>query len=125
MSQVFAAIAASGAKAVLLVNDPTLAESSEVRRRIIDWAASHRMPVITSSPEVTKDGGLLSLGVDAFALGRRAAVYVDKLLRGAKPAELPVERPTVVALTVNLKTAKELGLTVPQSLLLRADEVIR
>jgi hypothetical protein len=70
------------------------------------------------------DGGLLSYGVDQVDLSRRAASYVDRILRGAKPAELPVQLPTKYEMVVNLKTAKTLGLTVPQSILLRADEVI-
>jgi putative ABC transport system substrate-binding protein len=125
LSQAFAAIGAGGANALLMVNDAEPAGSSKVRRRIIDWAISRGVALATSSPIVTKDGGLLSLGIDPPALARRAAVYADKILKGAKPAELPVERPTAVTLSINLKTAKALGLTIPQSLLLRADEVIQ
>ena len=125
LRQAIDAIGASGANAVLLVNDAELSGSTTMRRRITDWTASHGMPMLSSSPVVTKEGGLLSIGVDTPALARRAAVYADKILKGAKPAELPVERPTKITLSVNLKTAKALGLTIPPSLLLRADEVIQ
>jgi putative tryptophan/tyrosine transport system substrate-binding protein len=74
--------------------------------------------------DITRDGGLLSYGVDLIDMYRRAAPYVDRILRGAKPAELPVQLPTKFEMAVNLKTAKALGLAVPQSILLRADEVI-
>jgi putative ABC transport system substrate-binding protein len=93
----------------------------------------HRVPIILAAarnnvPAVydgyARDGGLLSFGVDRVDLSRRAASYVDRILRGAKPGELPVQFPTKFEMTVNLKTAKALGLTVPQSILLRADEVI-
>ena len=76
------------------------------------------------SSEAARDGGLLSYGVDRVDLFRRAATYVDRILRGEKPGDLPVQFPTKFEIVVNLKTAKALGLTVPQSILLRADEVI-
>ena len=79
----------------------------------------------SSSSRVAPDGGLVSLGADNAALARRAAFYVHRILGGAKPADLPVERPTIYKLSVNRKTAAALGLTIPQSLLLRADEVIQ
>ena len=79
----------------------------------------------SSNARVASDGGLLSFGTDLNALNRRAAGYVDKVLKGVKPVDLPVERPSVFNLSVNLKTAKALVLTIPQSLLLRADEVIQ
>ena len=78
-----------------------------------------------SLPDFVDTGGLLSYGSNQTVLFRRAAEYVDKILRGAKPAELPIEQPTQFHLAVNLKTAKALGLTFPESILLRADEVIR
>jgi putative ABC transport system substrate-binding protein len=82
------------------------------------------VPAVYGVSEVARDGGLLSYGVDQLDNFRRAATYVDPILRGAKPADLPVQLPTKFEMVVNLKTAKSLGLTVPQSILLRADEVI-
>jgi putative ABC transport system substrate-binding protein len=125
LPQAFAAIEASGANAIYIVDDPLLAGTGEVRKQVIEWALSRRLPVTSSNSHVAPDGGLVSLGTDLPALGRRAAFYVDKILKGAKPADLPVERPSVFKLSVNVKTAKALGLTIPQSLLLRADEVIQ
>jgi putative ABC transport system substrate-binding protein len=94
------------------------------RRSIIQFAARSKIPAIYWSSAMVKDGGLISYGVDSIDLYSRAAPYVDRILRGAKPAELPVEQPTRFELFVNLKTAKALGLTLPPTLLLRADKVI-
>jgi putative ABC transport system substrate-binding protein len=94
------------------------------RAAIISAAARNNLPAVYYRSEFTRDGGLLSYGVDIVDTARRAASYVDRILRGAKPAELPVQLPTKFEMVVNLKTAKALGLTVPQSILLRADEVI-
>lgn len=95
------------------------------RRRIIEFAAAHHLPASYGVRDTVKDGGLMSLGVSATYIFQRAAIYVDKILKGAKPAELPVEQPSdKFELVVNLKTAKNLGLTIPQSLRLRADELI-
>jgi putative ABC transport system substrate-binding protein len=91
---------------------------------ILAAAARNNVPVVYSASFYARDGGLLSYGVDRVDTFRRAATYVDRILRGAKPAELPVQLPTKFEMAVNLKTAKALGLTVPQSILLRADEVI-
>jgi putative ABC transport system substrate-binding protein len=94
------------------------------RAPIILAAARNNVPAVHSESPFARDGGLLSYGVDRVDQWRRAASYVDRILRGAKPAELPVQLPTKFEMAVNLKTAKALGLTVPQSILLRADEVI-
>ena len=94
------------------------------RKMLADLAAEHRIPTIYEVQNFLEPGGLLSYGVSVAEMQHRAAGYVDKILRGAKPADLPVEQPTKFELVINLKTAKELGLTVPPSLLARADEVI-
>jgi putative tryptophan/tyrosine transport system substrate-binding protein len=94
------------------------------RALIILAAARNNIPAVYAFSYYVRDGGLLSYGVDLVDISRRAASYVDRILRGAKPAELPVQLPTKFEMVVNLKTAKALGLTVPQSILLRADEVI-
>ena len=87
-------------------------------------AARNSVPAVYTLSDFAKDGGLLSYGVDQVDNFRRAATYVDRILRGTKPGDLPVQFPTKYEMVVNLKTAKALGLTVPQSILLRADEVI-
>jgi putative ABC transport system substrate-binding protein len=94
------------------------------RASIILAAARNNVPAVYSRSFFTRDGGLLSYGPDLVDTYRRAASYVDRILRGAKPGDLPVQLPTKYEMIVNLKTAKALGLTVPQSILLRADEVI-
>jgi ABC-type uncharacterized transport system substrate-binding protein len=94
------------------------------RRAVLDLAAAHRIPAIYELRIFVEPGGLISYGVDVFEMQRRAAVYVDKILKGARPADLPVEQPSKFELVINVKTAKALGLTIPPSLLLRADQVI-
>ncbi len=108
--------------ALLVIPDPLVNDN---RGRIVAFAATNRLPAIYPYSTFVDVGGLMSYGVDLSDLNRRAATYVDKILKGAKPAELPVEQPTKFDLVINLKTVKTLGLTIPPSLLARADQVIR
>jgi putative tryptophan/tyrosine transport system substrate-binding protein len=94
-------------------------------RRIAALATKHRLPAIASGRGWAESGGLMSYGPRASDMIKLTATYVDKILKGAKPGDLPVEQPTKFELVINLKTAKALGLTIPQSLLLRADHVIQ
>jgi ABC-type uncharacterized transport system substrate-binding protein len=93
-------------------------------RRTAQLAAESRLPAMYSLRVYVEGGGLMSYSADLVANNRRAAAFVDKILKGAKPADLPFEQPTKFELVINLKTAKALGLTIPQTLLLRADQVI-
>ena len=97
---------------------------SPQKTRIIEFATTHRIPTVTGSRSLAQEGVLLSYAPDFADLFRRGARYVDKILKGAKPADLPVEQPTKFVLVINLKTARAIGLTIPQALLLRADAVI-
>jgi len=124
LPQAFAMIAASGANAIFLKDDPELAGTGTVRKQVSEWAVKRGLPVVSSNAQVATDGGLISLATDLPGLARRSAFYVHRILQGAKPSDLPIERPTTYKLSVNRRTAKALGLTIPQSLLLRADEVI-
>jgi putative ABC transport system substrate-binding protein len=117
----FAAASREGAEA-LFVEPGSLTRTNA--GLIAELAARHRLPAIYSAPEFVEAGGLIFYGVDYVALYRRAALYVAKILKGAKPADLPIEQPTLFKLVVNLKAAKALGMTIPPSVLLRADEVI-
>ena len=107
--------------ALLVIADPLVADN---RDRIVAFAATNRLPAIYPYRTFVDAGGLMSYGVDLSDLSRRAATYVDRILKGAKPAELPIEQPTKFELVVNLKTASALKLTIPQSIMLRADRVI-
>jgi putative ABC transport system substrate-binding protein len=95
------------------------------RKKIADLAVSSRLPVIYNLLDHVEAGGLMFYGVNTVDLDRRAATYVDKILKGTKPADLPVEQPTKFELVINLKTAAQIGITMPQWLLMRADRVIR
>jgi putative tryptophan/tyrosine transport system substrate-binding protein len=94
-------------------------------RTHVELAVKSRLPVIYPARQVVEAGGLMSYGVSLPDLHRRAAVYVDKILKGTKPADLPVEQPTKFDFVINLKTAKQIGLTVPPNVLARADKVIK
>jgi putative ABC transport system substrate-binding protein len=119
---IFAAIAKDRIGALMVIADPLTVRN---RQRIVDLAASKRVPAMYSFLEFAQVGGLVAYGPSVPELFRRAATYVDKVLKGAKPADLPVEQPTKFELVINLNTAKALGLEIPHSLLLRADEVIQ
>jgi ABC-type uncharacterized transport system substrate-binding protein len=110
-----------GADALLALGAP---EYAAMRARIAEVALRHRLPTMTPEVGFAEAGGLLDYGPDIVESWHRAAIYVDKILKGAKPADLPVEQPTEIPLTVNLKTARALGLTLPASFLVRANKVI-
>ncbi len=118
----FAAIAKKPPDAVLVVAEILTVTH---RRRVLDFAAANRIPAMYEFGLFAKDGGLMAYGPDLLGVFRRGADYVDKLLKGARPSDIPVEQPSKVGLVVNLRTAKALGLTLPQSVLIRADEVIQ
>ncbi|TMG82330.1 MAG: ABC transporter substrate-binding protein, partial [Betaproteobacteria bacterium] len=117
-----AAIARAHPAALIVLPSPIPVANAE---RIGELAIRLRMPSITANKELMERGLLMSYGADIRDVQRRIPSYVDRILKGAKPADMPVERPTKFELTINMKTAKALGLTIPQSLLLRADEVIQ
>jgi len=118
----FAAMTSAHAGALLILADPMFLQH---RRRLAALAATSRLPTIHNVRAFVEAGGLLCYGVSQPDQWRRAATYVDKILKGAKPADLPVEQPTKFELIINLKTAEALGLTIPPTLLFQADEVIR
>jgi putative ABC transport system substrate-binding protein len=110
------------AQAILVLGSPFLYSH---RTQIVDLAAKKRLPATYSRPEYVEVGGLMTYGVNIPYLFRRAAIYVDKILKGAKPADLPVEQPTKFELVINLKTAKQLGITIPPTVLYQTTKVIR
>ncbi len=121
LTMAFGAITTERSDAVIVEGDPLLVSN---RRSIVEFAASHRLPAVYGLRDFVDAGGLLAYGASIFEIWRRVASYVDKILKGAKPADLPVEQPTAFELVVNLKTAKALDLAIPQIILARADEVI-
>ncbi|MEO8133835.1 MAG: ABC transporter substrate-binding protein [Betaproteobacteria bacterium] len=118
----FAKIRDEGVKALLVANDAMFFSQ---RARIVDLAATYRIPAVYAEREFADAGGLMAYAPNGPANFRRAATFVDKILKGAKPGDLPIEEPTRIELVINLKAAKAQGITIPQSLLLRADEVIQ
>src|SRR5215208_3839140 len=109
------------AQAVLVLSTPLYTAGAG---RLAELAAAHKLPSMFAPSEHARAGGLMSYGPDRADLWRRGAIYVDKVLKGAKPADLPVQQPTKFELVINLRAAKALGLTIPESFLLRADELI-
>jgi putative ABC transport system substrate-binding protein len=122
LAQAFATMTREGADALIVL--PSAMFNRE-RRQIVEFVAQSRLPAIYFFREFVDAGGLMYYGPNIQALYHRGAYYVDRILKGTKPADLPVEEPTKFALGINLKTAKALGLTIPPTLLFRADEVIQ
>jgi len=118
----FRAASKERADAVLVLSATVLVSR---RRQVAALAVKSRLPAIYNRPEYVEDGGLVFYGVSYTDLFRRAATYVDKILKGTKPADLPVEQPTKFEFVINLKTAKQIGLTIPPNVLARADKVIK
>ena len=123
LERAFATVAGWQADALLVIEDPTLLPA--LQTEIVDFAVRHRLPTMTGVRSLVDAGGLMSYGASFPDMYRRAATFVVKILQGAKPSDLPVEQPTKFDLIMNLKTAKALGITIPPSLLLLADEVIQ
>jgi putative ABC transport system substrate-binding protein len=123
LDDAFAAIARAGADALYVGGDSLLLDG--LRGRIVELAAQYRLPAMYAWRMHVEAGGLMSYGVSLAERHRRAAIYVDKILKGAKPAELPVEQPMTFELVINLKTAQALGITIPPTVLFRADEVMQ
>jgi len=122
LEETFKAIVRERPGALLVMGDRLFLHN---RQRIMDFATKQRLPVVPGHPELVEAGGLMSFGPSYPGMHRRAAYFVNRILKGAKPADLPVERPTKFELVINLKTAKALGLSIPASVLGRADQVIQ
>jgi len=122
LESAFSAMTMWRADAFIGLQQPTL---DRLRQRIVDLAAKNRLPAMYPNREYVETGGLVSYAADIVAMFRRSAVYVDKILKGTKPADLPVEQPMKFELIINLKTAKQIGLTIPPNVLARADRVIK
>jgi putative ABC transport system substrate-binding protein len=122
IDRAFANIAQEGLKAVVVLGDPVFTSH---RKRISDLAAKRRLPAIGGTRDHVEAGGLMGYGPSYADMYRRTAYYVDRILKGAKPGDLPVEQPTKFELVISLKTAKQIGLTIPPNVLVRADKVIR
>ena len=118
-----AAMVKSGVRALVQLSSPLF--DGLLAERIADFTLKHHLPAISMFRRFVEGGGLMSYGPNQVEYYKRLSVYIDKILRGAKPADLPIEQPTKFELVINMKTAKALGLTIPQSLLLRADQVIQ
>ena len=121
LEQAFAAIKRERAEALFIIRSPIV---NDLTKRIVNLAAKSRLPAIYDEKRFPQLGGLMSYGTDLADLDRRAAIYIDKILKGAKPADLPIERPTKFELVINLKTAKALELKIPAHLLMEATAVI-
>ena len=122
IESVFSEIRNGRVSALIVLRNPV---ASAHRKQIVEFVMKSRLPAIYVSPEWMESGGLMSYALDVSDNYRRAATYVDKILKGAKPAELPIEQPTKFELVINLKTAKQIGLTIPPNVLARADRVIK
>jgi putative ABC transport system substrate-binding protein len=122
LNRAFEAISKAHTEALIVTGGPF---ATAQRKRIVEFAAKSRLPAIYYRREFVEDGGLMSYNANRNDLARRAATYVDKILKGAKPADLPVEQPMKFEFIINLKAAKQIGLTIPPNVLVRADKVIR
>jgi putative tryptophan/tyrosine transport system substrate-binding protein len=122
IDKAFAAMAKRRVDALLLESDQVFNGN---RPDVIKLVAKNKLPAIYPDRRWVEDGGMMAYGTDLIEVARRAAVFVDKILKGAKPAELPVEQPTKFELAINLKTAKQIGVTIPPNVLARADKVVK
>ena len=125
LEMAFAAVTRERADALMTLPNPLLSRDDRPRKRIVDFTLKRRMPSMYEGDEYVEAGGLMSYGTADEDNFRRAATYVDKILKGTKPADLPVQQPMKFEFVFNLKTAKQIGLTVPPNLLVRANRVIR